>query len=341
MSDVVDAPASRAALLSELNSLPAEAAPEAPAEAVEAAADTVAAVEATEAEGAVDEAADPADEPAAEVVASPPADAELSKRLEAIQKNERRAKEAIAAARAELEAERKKYEPDLAELAELRELKRRARLGDASALLKFGEYADDDAELVARSVFTLSKAAQANPAAKEAAAKALRERETVSKMSALEQRLEALQKEIAERDQRAEAERHSAKYLEAASKAVDDSTPILRNMFNSNPELARSRVAMARDYLHQQTGEVPDPADVLKELEIIERNELVARGIDPDLVVKSTATKQASPVAGEKRGTKTLSNDLTTQTKPRAAITDPKEARAQLLKELESGKLDI
>jgi hypothetical protein len=181
MSDV-NAPATRAALLSELNAMPADNTP-APAETTEAPAETVAAVEATEAEALppTDDAtdADPADEPAPEVAASPPADAELGKRLEAIQKQERRAKEAIAAARAELESERKKYEPDLAELAELRELKRRARLGDASALLKFGEYADDDAELVARSVFTLSKAAQANPAAKEAAAKALRERESV------------------------------------------------------------------------------------------------------------------------------------------------------------------
>lgn len=330
-----DAPIAREALLAELEAIPAsdeaplEAEPESAPEAVEAA-------PAEDAEPADDDADDATPEPAA-AAAKP--DPDLNSRLEAIQKAERRAKEALAKERAELEAMRKAAEPDLAELAELRELRRRAKLGDSSALLKFGEYADDDAELVARSVYALSKAAAANPQAKEAAARALRERESFSKVSELEQKLANLEKQLTEREQRAQAERQTAAYLDTASKAVTDETPIVRNMFTKSPDLARQRVAMARDYLHQQTGEIPDPVDVLKALEQVERDDLIARGIDPDLVLSKT-TKPTTPAAGERSAAKTLSNDLTKQTKPRTAPLSPKEERAELLRALEAGQVD-
>ena len=322
-----DAPAGRAELLAELEGMPADDA--APVE------DAPAEVKPADPVTSEDEEAE-ADEPVK--AADPAPDVELNKRLEAIQKAERRAKEDIAKQRAELEAERKRLDPDLAELNELRELRRRAKLGDSAALLKFGEYGDDDAELVARSVYALSKAAAANPQAKEAAARALREREAGGKLSALEQKLADLEKQLAERDQKAATERQVASYLDATAKVVDDSTPIVRQMFTKSPDKARQQVAAARDYLMQQTGEEPEPADVLKALEDYERSELIARGFDPDSLLKTT--KQTTPAAGEKNSAKTLSSELTKSTSPRTAPLDPAEERAALLRALESGQVD-
>lgn len=284
---------------------------------------------------------DPADDPgstASTATVAPVADPELNKRLEAIQKADKRAKEAIAAQRAELEAERKKLEPDLAELNELRELRRRAKMGDSTALLKFGDYTEADALLVARSVHALSKEAAANPAAKEAVARALRERESTSKVDALEAKLADLQKQIADRDAAFEAKAQSETYLQGVTKVLDDSTPIIKQMFSKSPDKARQQVAMARDYLHQQTGEIPDAVDVLKALEDYERSELIARGFDPDSLLRTT--KQPTPAAGEKPSAKTLSSDLTKSQSPRSAPLSPSEERASLLRALNAGQID-
>ncbi len=283
-------------------------------------------------------AADPADtddvEPA-EVASKPVTDPELAKRLDTIQKQERRAKESLAKERAELEA---KFKPeDLAELAELRELRRRAKLGDPHAILKLTESTEDDAEAIARNVYKLSKKAAENPANREEVARTVRERELSARLEATEQRFAALEKQLADRDAAVVREQENSTYLEAAAKNIDDSTPIVRAMFSKNPQLARQRVAFARDYLAQQTGEIPDAADVLKALEAVERDELTARGIDPDLV----RAKPSTPVAaGEKRTAKTLNSDLSSPTTPRTAPASPKEEREHLLKALESGRLD-
>jgi hypothetical protein len=286
--------------------------------------------------------ADEADDVPGEQPATPAVEAKLdpdtAKRLEAIQRNERRAKDEIAKARAELDAERKRLEPDLAELAKIRDLRKRARLGDASAMLELGGFADDDAEAVARSVYSLSKAAQANPASREAAARVLREREQMSALEETRKELAALRDDVKRERESAAREREVAGYLDTASKAATDDTPIMRAMLERNPELARQRIKTARDYFHEHTGEIPDPADVLRELEIVERNELIARGVDPDSIRIQKKTNPAAPET--KKAAKTLTTDLGTPTKPRTAPRNPKEERDELLRELERGQLD-
>ncbi len=333
-------PMGRADLVAALNSMsePAPAAPDVPAPATEEAATPPAAV-----------VADPPAEPAAEVEATeaegltPPADAakpdpELAKRLEAVQRAEKRAKEEIARAKAELEAERKKLDPDLAELKELRDLVKRARMRDPDALLKLADAQAEDAEDLARGLFRMSPKARENPANRDEVARTVRERELAAKAEAALARADEAMKRLADYEANERNARESAAYFDATSKAVSDETPVLRSMLERNPTLARQRIQMARDYFYQQTGEVPEPADLLRELEQVERNELVARGIDPDVALKSAPSRPA-PVANRPAG-KTLSNDLTKSTSPRPDPKTPEEEKADLLKALESGQFD-
>jgi hypothetical protein len=329
------APDSRASLVAELNALPVEGAAESkPAAAPDSAAAEPPA-EAAPAEQALSddatgaEADDVSDTPAP----APKADVELAKRLDAIKAAERRSRDEIAKARAELEAQRK----EIAEQTEA--LKRRFKADPIAVMRELGASTSEDWDLVSRAAWANTEKAAQNPQTREAAMRALKERETTDAVAHLRDELTAVRKELAERDAKANAERQSAAYLTAVSKSLDDSTPIVKTLFDKNPTLAQQRVQLARDYLHQQTGEIPEPGDVLKMLEQVERDELAYRGIDPDQLLKTTKPV-STPAAGETRSAKTLSNDLTKQTKPRTAPATPEEERAELLRALEAGQLE-
>jgi hypothetical protein len=269
----------------------------------------------------------------------PAADPGLAKRLEAVQKAERRAKESLAKERAELDEQRKSLSPRLEAAERFENLAKRAKYDPAGVLMALG-LTDEDLGTAARHVFAASKDGAADPRHKEAAQKALREREYEDKLTQTQHKLEQLEASIQQQKQTEHLQRQVNSYLDSVTKAASDETPLVRTMLEKNPERTRNLISTLTQQLIEETGEVPDPLDVAKTLEKSRRQELIELGLDPDAVFK-TAPKKSTPSADETRpANKTLSNDLSKTVSPRVAPKDKKEERAELLRKLESGQLD-
>lgn len=263
-----------------------------------------------------------------------PADPQLNKRLEAVQRAERRAKEAVAREREVLTADRqemeRKFAPLAAQVERFEQLAKRAKFDPVSVLLHLG-LSEDDFEPIARSIYDHSKAAASDPKRKEYSQRAMREREAADQLSQVQKEFSEFKQQMETREREATSQQQVATYLDAVAKAASDETPIVRSMIEKNPSRARERLTSAAQYLLDETGEVPDAGDVLRALEKAEREELESRGIDPDMVSRK-------PVAAtEKKPSKTLSADLSSPTKPKVkdAPKSKREERDDLVRDLE------
>lgn len=289
---------------------------------------------------------DEATEPDAEVPTPPeaPPDRELAKRLEAVSRAEKRAKDGvarerdgIARERSEVQELRKQLAAELAEVKQFKELQGRARFDPVGVMSALG-LPEEDYEPAARQFYSRSAAARQDPKLREQADRAMREREQSSTVSHLAKQVEDLHRQIAERETRVQHERLIETYLAGASKAVSDDTPIVRNMLSKSPEKTRERIGELAERLFVDTGEVPDVADVVRELEKSRRAELEEAGIDVAQIFNTS--KNRTPAAGEKRNGKSLSNELSTPTKPRTEPKTREELRAETLQALHSGELE-
>lgn len=316
-----------------------EPAPEAPAEP---ATDTESAPEGIEEPTHPTESANE-EEPEADPPAVAPSetvpDVEQQKRLDAVQRAEKRAKDQVARERLELESQKTEVAKAMEEIKRFQELQRRARFDPASVLSALG-LTEEDFEPAARQIYSRSTVAAKDPRTREAAERAMREREQHSTVSVLQEKVEQLSKQIAERDQREQQDRWLGNYLSTAQKAVGDETPIVRNMLAKNQSGTQQRLQALASQLYQETGEVPEPADVVRELEKNRRAELEEAGVDVAQVFKNT--KNRTPAAGEKQNghSKTLSNEFTTTTKPRSEPMSREELRAETLRGLSSGSFE-
>src|SRR5690606_11253912 len=134
------------------------------------------------------------------------------------------------------------------------------------------------------------------------AARLRRDREVTGKTSTLEKQIQELQQKLDRQAQEIQEER----YLSRAETVVSDSHPVLRNMLKKAPDAARARIRQAFAIYRQNGIENPDPAEVIAKLEEVERQELVARGIDPDQVYGKPKTKPKNKTqnAGERKTAK-------------------------------------
>jgi hypothetical protein len=337
----------RASLLSELESLPSEPEPaEKPAAESDASSDEPAeAAEAaepakTDEEEDADTDADDLDEP----TKPPEKDPATAKGLEAIQRREKQAKEAMARARAEFETEREQFRrewaPKLEALERFQKLSQRARYDVAGVLQELG-VPKTDFEAAAKELYYATTAAEADPKYREAALRSAREREHVDALTQTRQELAELRSMIADRDRQQTIAAAVSEFIESTAKAVTDDTPIVSRWMAKNPAAVRTKLAhVAEQMIGENDGEVPDHADVVARLEKIRRAELEELEIDVEQYIKTPAApKKTNPVAGEKRAAKTLGNDLGTQRTPRPKLT-PQEERADLVRALEEGRLE-
>ena len=283
-------------------------------------------------------------EPDAEQPAPPveSVDPELSKRLEAVQAAERRKMENIERRFKELEAKGAELERQWGERIRRAEafeqLSQRAKYDPASVLSELG-LTDDDFEPAARQLYSRSKAAANDPRTRAAAEQAMRERESQGAIGDLRRQMHELQRQLLERDQRETDARETATYLSHVQKALSDETPIVKQWLSKAPQRAQDELINAARRLYQEHGEVPEPAALLRELEKARRAELEELGVDVATSFKTT--KQATPVAGEKRnGRTTLSAELTTTTKPRTEPQTREELREETLRALSSGEFE-
>lgn len=264
------------------------------------------------------------------------ADPEQEKRLAAIQRAEKRGKEAVAKERETFERQREAFQrewsPRIQAAEQFEAMRERAARDPAGVLEALGV---TDMDYAARQAYLRSKAAANDPKAREAADRAMRERETSSVLEQTRAELAAMKREM--ESQR--TQQQVSAWIDTVAKAASDDAPLVRTMLDKSPSKARALISQVAQHLIEQTGETPDPVDVVNALEAHERAELEARGIDYSVIKTS---KKTTPVAGERKAAaKTLSNDLGSPKTPRSAPKSRKEEKEELMRDLEEGRIEL
>lgn len=285
--------------------------------------------------------ADPAD--ASDPIEAAPVDkpdAETERRVAAVQKAEKRAREQLAKeraeAKAELEQERAEMAKFRAEREQFEQLKARAKYDPAAVLTALG-VTEDDFEPLAKDLYARSKGAAADPKNREAAIKMQREREHTDRLAALEKQNAELREQFTKRDAQAAQEAAFTSFVGDVKKAATGEASAL---FEKSPTKAAAVVAKVTLDLWNETGEEPDHADVLAALDKRLPEMLTVaeyRAIYGDIAkpaVKVAANNNAS-------APKTLGADITGATPvPKAKTKSLAEQRAETTRLMEQGKLN-
>lgn len=273
-------------------------------------------------------------------------DADTAKRIAAVQKATKRERELIAKqrdevakSRAEVAAERHALQAERAELEQWKQLKARAKV-DPLALAKAAGISEDDYEHLAKVLYAHRKGAE--PKDKEAALRMQRERETTDEVAALRKELDNHKAELAKQRETAQLEAAWNNHISDVAKAAKvpaAEAPLLRAQLEKNPGRAHAAIREITMALTQETGELPDAADVIARYEQVRRAELEDLGIDvAAFTKKSPATKTDQRTAAT---TKTLGTNMRAGTTVNGnAKRSVKEEREETRKLLESGKLD-
>jgi hypothetical protein len=269
------------------------------------------------------------------------ADPDLAKRLDKIQREERRAKEAVAAERkqlaAEIEAVKKEWEPRIAAAEKFEKMRETAKYDPIGALSALG-ITEDSYEAVARSLYAASPAGQQNPALRDQAQQTLQQRRYADELAQTRSELKQLKEQTEAKERAAQQQQQVEQYLGSVTKAATDETPLVATMIEKNPSRARTQLAATAERLLKETGEVPDPADVVAELEKARRAELEELGIEPPRPgKKKAAPKTKTPAKAERPVAKSLSSDTEPTTPPRSDEPATDEQLLQELKELREG----
>lgn len=277
----------------------------------------------------------PSDEEPAEPKVEAAPDAETAKRLATVQRQEKRLREQLAKekadAKAELDDAQRRIEaewgPRVKAAQEFEALKARARRDPAAALAALG-IDEDMYETAAQQLYALSKAGQADPKRRAHAEQLLRDREREDKLTATERRIAELEQKLTAKEQAQQAAAEAERYLGTITKSVTDDAPLVKTMLTKNAAKAEARLARVAMELLEQTGETPDPGDVIAALEKQRREELDELGIDYQAPTKKTV----APVTA--RPGKTLGTSGGPSV-PKATAKDAKEERDAILRELD------
>lgn len=286
-----------------------------------------------------------ADETPAEPEKEAKPDKDLARRLAAVQKEEKRAKAALAEERRAIAEERRAIE------AEARETKARLeRVEKAFARLKYDPVAiareagipEEMFEDFAKAYYAASPKGQADPRFKDAAQRTAREREKDDEQSELRREVAELRAHV----QQQESAQRTAAWLDNVAKAASDETPLVQTMLSKSPQKTRARLAQVAEQLLAETDEVPDPEDVVAELEKIRREELEELGIDAPAPATNGASKtKPVPPAAKTKPAKALDKDLRApgvqgRSEPKSRDEARRDLQADIARELASGKFD-
>ena len=301
----------------------------------------------TEAETEGGDETKPEDEPEPEVEAKPkPDDPKTARGLAQIAREKRRLDQHHAQQRQELAKERAEVQQmrTQAEAAtkSAAALKARAKSDPVGALLEaLGEnLAPEQLDYVAQQFYRHAKAGT-NPEYKAAAERDRREREASHTAQTAAEQIADLKKQIADKDAAREAAEQVREYLGTVEVAVGEETPLLQKALRKNPKATREELRQVAHYLADQLQtDWPAPGEVTKAWEKWQRSQLAERfDLDVDALVRPAAPKQTTPVAGEKKRPVTISNDIGTQTRPRSTPLTREALEAEVLRDLEAGRV--
>lgn len=295
-----------------------------------------------EAEDEVEETEDEAEEEDPAGPASKKVDPEMQKRVDQIQKREKQAKAAIARERAEFHQERdaflEEWKPLVQEAQAFKQYRAKVRTNPAAVLMALG-LKEEDLDYAARQVHGRSKKAAENPKNREYSDRLERERELEERAINAERLAQQALERVSQADQQRVEQENLDRYLKVMVKSIQaEEHPLVATMIKKTPEKARKMLHQTAERLWNETGEVPDHADVVAQLEQDRREELEELGVDLSSLVPTSKKKNLE--AGEKKRQKTLSSDHGNPKKPRPAPLSRKELEQQTLRELEEGHLE-
>lgn len=271
-------------------------------------------------------------------------DAETDKRLAAIQRNEKLARERLgketSAAKLELEQAAAKIEREWGpRVQKAVDYEAAVEKRDLPAVLKLMGYDEDGFEEAAKVIYGLSKTGAADPKNREASERMLRERRDREEVASTKKRLADLESKIETEGKQAAMQREANEYLDGAVKAIGDTTPLTKALAAKNPAKVRGQLHQLTVELAQETGELPTHAAVVAAFEKRRIADLEELGGD----VSAYAAKPAAKVDDKKIDANAAKKK--TETKP-AGEDDPlmklppKERRAKLLARIEAGEID-
>lgn len=282
------------------------------------------------------------EEPEKESKAGKP-DKDLQRRLSSIQREEKRAKAALAEERKVIAEERRavdrEREEARAELGRVRKALESFKT-DPVALAREAGVPEELFEELARAYYAASPKGKADPRLREHVARSSRDMKRDDELADTRRELAELRQTI----QQQTLAQQAAAFIEGAAKAASDETPLVSAMLEKSPQKARARLAAVADRLVEETGEVPDYEDVVTELEKIRREELEELGIDVDSAIKAPKQKPVQPAAKTKPA-KALDKDLRAPgVQPRSQPMSRDERRRAeldaLVADMAAGRLD-
>ncbi len=274
-------------------------------------------------------------------------DPETAKRFQQVQRQEKRAREALAAERREFEADRAKWQDEnkaaRQELEEFNKLKERARYNLTDIAKKLG-ISEEEFEYHAEQFYRRSPKGQKDPRHKEIAERTVREREQADRIERLERQIKEDREAREQRELQAEQKKAADEYLDRAAKAVKaEKAPIVAHLLGKDPERAREKLRLTAAKMIRETGEVPAHAEVVAALEKFERAKWSRLGLDipkpggtNDASGNKTPAKNKQPGAGANGRPQPKTDDGSERPAPKS----PEEERQEIVRAMREGNLD-
>lgn len=261
--------------------------------------------------------------PAAAPVEDRP-DPATAKGIEAVEKNAKRQRDAIAAERASAKAE---LDAERAELARMRaemtgkvtpfeELQKLAKTpGKTLELLKrLGVESDDDFERYARDTYAVSKSGKADPKNKAHADQMAEKQGLAAELAELRKIVDETRAHVSTREQQAHAERFQQQYLDEAVKALPADPTFIGLAHSANPAKARTAILALGQRMEREAMEAdgatkydasytPSHAEVIARYEQERKQDLKDGGFTDEQIANMLAKKPAVAAATKKPAT--------------------------------------
>ena len=260
-----------------------------------------------------------------EPVADDPPDPKTAKGIEAIEKRDKRAREALAADQAKWKAERDLEVAELARLRadltgkapkfdDLKKLPPAKRALEAMKLVGLDPDDEEAMEVIARDAYARSKSGKADPKNKAYADQVSEKSALAAEIAAMKAELDSVKGEFKTRDQRAAMEQFQNQYLDQAVKAVPADPSFIGLALTANPTKARAALLQIGQRLESENGDTPTHAEVIAEYERSKRAELADMGV-PEAQIAAMLAKPA-PVVVKAAPPKTLDVTVRSTTPP-------------------------
>lgn len=237
----------------------------------------------------------------------PEKDPKVAKGMAALQRQEKRMREAIdrerETVRSELAQGRQKLESLQSEIdkskAKYEGLADRAKLDPLGVLEELGV---DDDEFVGRQAHARLKS-KTDPAYREAAARMKADRTTRAELDALKAKDAARDKEAADAKKQAEQRADFDKFVGGVTKEAKafPKATLTNRLLKNDPDEARGLFARAAHALWTRDGAEPGPRAVVKHAEKMKREELRKLGIDPRTLGAAVESEKSSAISSGAR----------------------------------------